>query len=171
LNISSAKELPDMSANTMTQVKATAQCTDEALITGNATLAGEVAPAGRPFRASYPGVAEAVGQARAHVAAVLAGVPYADGAVFALGEVAANAVVHSRSGHPGGSFTIATDVLPGELVIVAVSDQGGPWAERDADTYPHGLEIVKAMGALVRVNGGDDGRTVCVILPWASPPS
>ena len=33
----------------------------------------------------------------------------------ALGEVAANAVMYGRSGHPGGSFTIAAGVLSGEL--------------------------------------------------------
>jgi anti-sigma regulatory factor (Ser/Thr protein kinase) len=120
----------------------------------------------RLFWASYPGVPEAVTAARHHVARVLAGVPCAEDVAFALGEVAANAVVHSRSGRPGGRFTVATDVVPGVLAAVVVTDQGGPWSGRADDTYPHGLEIVAAMATEVRVDGDDDGRTIWVIFPW-----
>jgi len=120
----------------------------------------------RLFWASYPGLPEAVTAARHHVAQALAGAPCAEDALFAVSEVAANAVVHSRSGRPGGWFTVAADVVPGVLAAVVVTDQGGPWAGRAADTYPHGLEIVRAMATEVRVDGDDDGRTVWVIFPW-----
>jgi anti-sigma regulatory factor (Ser/Thr protein kinase) len=120
----------------------------------------------RLFWASYPGVPEAVTVARHHVAQALAGVPCAEDLVFAVSEVGANAVVHSRSGQPGGWFSVAADVIPGVLAAVVVTDQGGPWGGRAADTYPHGLEIVRTMATEVRVDGDDDGRTVWVIFPW-----
>jgi hypothetical protein len=120
----------------------------------------------RLFWASYPGVPESVTTARHHVAQALTGAPCIDDALFALSEVAANAVMHSRSGRPGGWFTIAADVVPGVLVAVVVTDQGGPWAGRAAGTYPHGLEIVRCMATEVRVDGDDDGRTVWVTFGW-----
>ena len=120
----------------------------------------------RLFWASYPGVPEAVTAARHHVAQVLAGAPCIDDALFALTEIAANAVLHTRSGQPGGWFTVAADVVPGVLAAVVVTDQGGPWAGRATDTYPHGLEIVAAMATEVRVDGDEDGRTIWVIFPW-----
>jgi anti-sigma regulatory factor (Ser/Thr protein kinase) len=106
--------------------------------------------------ARYPGQA----------AVALAGVPAADDAVWCLGEVASNAVVHSRSGQPGGSFTVAADVYPGALVAIVVTDQGGPWTGRAADTCPHGLEVVRTLATDVRIDGDDNGRSVWVILPW-----
>jgi anti-sigma regulatory factor (Ser/Thr protein kinase) len=120
----------------------------------------------RLFWASYPGVPEAVTAARHHVADALAGTPCIDDALFALTEVAANAVLHTRSGRPGGWFTVAADVVPGVLAAIVVTDQGGPWARRAADTYPHGLEIVRTMATEVRVDGDEDGRTIWVIFAW-----
>jgi serine/threonine-protein kinase RsbW len=124
------------------------------------------APVERRFRASYPGIPEAVGVARHQVAAALAGVPCAEDVVYALSEVASNAVLHSRSGMPGGHFTVAIDVLPPALAAVTVTDQGGPWAGRAADTYPHGLEIVRQLAASVRIDGDERGRTIRVVFPW-----
>jgi anti-sigma regulatory factor (Ser/Thr protein kinase) len=69
----------------------------------------------RLFWASYPGVPEAVTAARHHITQVLAGVPCAEDVAYAVSEVGANAVMHSRSGQPGGWFTVAADVLPGVL--------------------------------------------------------
>jgi len=124
----------------------------------------------RVFCATFPGVPESVGDARHQVAAVLEGMPAADDVVFSLGEVATNAVVHSRSGGPGGWFSVVADVLPGELVVVAVSDQGGPWAEPEVHAYKHGLAIVAELAASVSVEGDDVGRTVWVVFPWVPTP-
>jgi anti-sigma regulatory factor (Ser/Thr protein kinase) len=124
------------------------------------------APVERLFHASYPGIPEAVRAARRHVAAALAGVPCAGDVVYALSEVASNAVVHSRSGLPGGHFTVVADVLPGALAAIMVTDQGGPWADRAADTYPHGLEIVRRLAASLRIDGDEHGRTIWVLFPW-----
>ena len=118
------------------------------------------------FHACYPGIPEAVSTARHQVAAALAGVPCAGDVVYALSEVASNAVLHSRSGLPGGHFTVAVDVLPGALAAVMVTDQGGPWAGRATDTYPHGLEIVRQLSASVHIDGDEDGHTIWVLFPW-----
>jgi serine/threonine-protein kinase RsbW len=120
----------------------------------------------RVHHASYPGVPEAVRAARQHVAGVLAGVPAAEDVVYAVSEVASNAVLHSRSGHPGGRFTVAVDIVAGALVSVVVTDQGGPWKDGGPDFYPHGLQIVRELAAAVRIDGGEDGRTVWALFPW-----
>jgi serine/threonine-protein kinase RsbW len=120
----------------------------------------------RLFWASYPGAPEAVRAARHHVAQALAAVPCIEDVAFAVSEIATNAVLHSRSGQPGGWFTVAADVVPGVLAAVVVTDQGGAWAGRAGDTYPHGLEIVRTMATEVRVDGDDDGRTIRVIFGW-----
>jgi hypothetical protein len=141
---------------------------------GEGTAQGLVGlPAPRPggavqrvLHVSLPGVPIAVSQARHRLAAALVGVPAAEDAVFCLGEVATNAVVHSRSGRPGGQFTITADVLAGALVVLAVADEGGRWTGREADSYPHGLEIVRALAVYARADGDDNGRTVWVVLGW-----
>jgi hypothetical protein len=124
---------------------------------------------GRVLNATYAGVPESVGEARHRLAAALAGVPVAEDAVFCLGEVATNAVVHSRSGRPGGRFTVTASVLPGALVVLTVADEGGTWTGREADTYPHGLEIAREMALFLRIDGDELGRTVWVVLAWERP--
>jgi serine/threonine-protein kinase RsbW len=111
------------------------------------------------------GAPESVGELRHQVTEALAGIPCAQDAVYALNEVATNAVVHSRSGGDG-VFTVAVDVVPGSLVEFTVTDQGGPWQEGGPDFYLHGLGIVREMAAKVQVEGGEDGRTVRVSFPW-----
>jgi serine/threonine-protein kinase RsbW len=118
--------------------------------------------------ARYPGVPEAIQVARRDAATALHGVPAAEDAVYCLSEIATNAIVHSRSGDAGGFFTVATDVLPGELVLIAVADQGGLWKDSQADTYLHGLAIVNEMSAAIRVDGNEDSRTVWVRFSWAA---
>jgi anti-sigma regulatory factor (Ser/Thr protein kinase) len=145
-----------------------------AVTSGSAGTGQDLVPTGLPRRAalervhhaSYPGVREAVSQARHHVVAALAGMPGCQDAAFAVSELASNAVLHSRSGDPGGWFTVAVDVVAGALVAVVVTDQGGPWKDSGPDFYPHGLQIVRDLAAGVRIDGGEDGRTIWVLFPW-----
>jgi serine/threonine-protein kinase RsbW len=120
----------------------------------------------RVLQATYPGVPGSVGVVRHQAAEALAGVPCAEDAVYALSEVATNAVVHSRSGHDGGEFTVVVDVFPGSQVAFTVTDQGGPWQEGGPDFYLHGLGIVREMAAAIRIDGDQDGRTVRVSFGW-----
>jgi two-component sensor histidine kinase len=119
----------------------------------------------RVLRVRYPGKPEWVSRLRHQVTEALAGIPCAQDAIYALNEVATNAVVHSRSGQ-GGQFTVAVVVFAGSQVEFAVTDQGGPWQEGGPDFYLHGLGIVREIAAKVQVVGGEDGRTVRVSFPW-----
>src|SRR5438045_3586425 len=67
----------------------------------------------RVLEASYPGEPESVRKMRHQVTEALAGIPCAEDAIYALNEVATNAVVHSRSGQDDGEFAVAVDVFPG----------------------------------------------------------
>lgn len=75
----------------------------------------------------FPGRPDQVRHARQYLAKVLEGCPAADDAVLCLSELASNAVVHSRSRQPGGTFTVRAHVH-GQRLRVEVCDQGGPWA-------------------------------------------
>jgi serine/threonine-protein kinase RsbW len=87
-------------------------------------------------------------------------------------ELAANAVLHSRSGLPGGHFSVEVAVCAGQWVRVAVEDSGGPWAERgtgDGDTEGgRGLHIVSALSAAMGITGNASGRTAWFCCRWGS---
>jgi serine/threonine-protein kinase RsbW len=90
---------------------------------------GLATPGAGPHEQVFPADASQVGAARAFLSALLAGNPAADAAVLCLSELATNAIVHSRSREPGGSFTVR--VQPGgQRLRVEVRDQGGPWHPR-----------------------------------------
>ena len=72
------------------------------------------------------GDAGQVRAARRFLAGLLDGCPAADDALLCVSELATNAVVHSRSGRPGGRFTVRAMVRAGS-VRVEVTDEGGPW--------------------------------------------
>ena len=55
-----------------------------------------------------------VDETRAFLRKALAGCPRADDAIALGSEFSANAVLHSRSGAPGGTFTVRTEVSEDE---------------------------------------------------------
>jgi anti-sigma regulatory factor (Ser/Thr protein kinase) len=75
---------------------------------------------------TFPANSAHVRDARRFLATILDGHPKADDALLCLSELATNAVVHSRSRQPGGSFTVRTH-LDSRHLRVEVCDQGGPW--------------------------------------------
>jgi serine/threonine-protein kinase RsbW len=75
---------------------------------------------------AFPAVPAQVAEARRFLAGLLDAGPAADDAVLCLSELAANAIVHSRSREPGGSFSVRVQVDEQRL-RVEVGDQGGPW--------------------------------------------
>lgn len=67
-----------------------------------------------------------VRRVRQFVATITGELPMAHDAVACVSELAANAIVHSRSGGSRGWFTVRVD-LAAETLRVEVQDQGGPW--------------------------------------------
>jgi len=126
----------------------------------------------RVFSAGYRGVPSAVGQARRDEARMLDGFPAAETLILLLSEVATNAVMHSRSGLPGGHFAVVVvDLLRGEYAKVTVIDDGGPWAGRAHGgdiAYRHGLSIVQDLSAGMCIEGDDAGRAVWFVCGWAA---
>lgn len=106
--------------------------------------------------------------------------PAADDAVLVVSELVSNALLHSRSGLPGGEITVIAAVRPGRLRL-EVTDQGdprpaGPGAVAlDPDERGRGLEIVAALATEWGINAGPGLRTtwaelnVAFHLPTAVP--
>ena len=86
-------------------------------------------------------------------------------------ELAANAVLHSRSGLPGGHFSVEV-ACAGQSVRVTVADSGGPWTERgiggiDAECG-RGLHIVAALSADMGMTGDAAGRMAWFCCRWGA---
>src|ERR1700761_1926654 len=95
---------------------------------------------------TYAGTAEQVGAVRADLGPFLGDFPAADDLILLASEMSANAVLHSRSGRPGKTFTVRAELHPGSHAWVEVEDQGGEWAERDpGDEHGRGLAILAAV--------------------------
>jgi anti-sigma regulatory factor (Ser/Thr protein kinase) len=92
--------------------------------------------------ATYPGRADQLHHVRRAVTRHLAGCAAANDAVLIASELAANAILHSRS--RAGHFTIRTELYPDHVRIEA-EDSGGPWRRRQPDSRPHGLDMVEAL--------------------------
>jgi serine/threonine-protein kinase RsbW len=110
---------------------------------------------------AFPGEASQVREARRFLAHCLAGCAVADDAVTCLSELAANAVLHSNSRLPGGSFTVHAGRGPSGRLRVEVVDQGGPWTPGPDLSGQHGrgLLIVARLAADWGIISHHDGRT------------
>jgi hypothetical protein len=111
---------------------------------------------------------------RKDLAPVLDGCPVADDFVLLASELVTNAIVHSRSGLPGGVLTVRAEVRPGDFAWLEVEDLGGPWIEREPDEESgRGLDLVTALageGNWAVENGSVPGtRLVWVRLDWSRP--
>lgn len=74
----------------------------------------------------FPATIDQVSHARRLLAGIVAGCQQADDALVCMSELVTNAIVHSHSREPGGSFTVLAH-LDRQRLRVEVSDQGGPW--------------------------------------------
>lgn len=106
-----------------------------------------------------PGDARSVPAARRWVAELLAGELAAEDAIMCLSELAANAVLHSRSRQPGGTFSVRATGCQA-MIRIEVCDEGGLGLGPDGD-HPRGrgLTIVAALASAWGVEGDTTGRT------------
>lgn len=113
------------------------------------TRQAEAASAGAPaitWARDFPGTSEQAGRARRFLAAILC-----------LSELASNACLHSRSGRPGGCFTVRAE-LSVQGLRVEVRDDGGPWVwPARPDEHGRGLLIVASL-ARAWGRSGDSAR-------------
>jgi anti-sigma regulatory factor (Ser/Thr protein kinase) len=70
-----------------------------------------------PWSRTFPATPEHTGHARRFLAAILNGSPLTPDAVACLAELANNAIVHSASRHPGGTFTVRAHTSPAGLRV------------------------------------------------------
>lgn len=113
-----------------------------------------------------------VREARRFLVGILNGCPCADDVLLAASEFTSNSVLYSASSRPGGTFTVAAEILDDEHVRIEVRDQGGPWIQRDHhDGRMHGLDIIARL-AVAHGFSGDPltGWTTWAILPWHPAP-
>jgi anti-sigma regulatory factor (Ser/Thr protein kinase) len=87
-----------------------------------------------------------------------------------LAELASNAVVHSNSRRPGGTFTVRAHTSPSRL-LVEVEDHGGPWAPPPITAGPdaprgRGLLIVAALADVWDITPKTTAthRTACFLM-------
>jgi anti-sigma regulatory factor (Ser/Thr protein kinase) len=117
-----------------------------------------------PLLRVLPGKPEAVGAAR-QIARELLGDehPATQTAMLLLSELVTNAVLHSKSGEPGGSVTVALCSVPAGILI-QVRDDGGPSEPRvsaisaDGAEHGYGLLLVDALAERWGTIPSPDGR-------------
>jgi anti-sigma regulatory factor (Ser/Thr protein kinase) len=118
------------------------------------------------YQRTFPGRADQVAQVRRDLAAHLNGSPAAADTILIGSELAANAIIHTRS--RGSTFRVRCQLSPGAARI-EVEDLGGPWRRRNPGDRPHGLDIIQALtgpgqwGTQATAAGG---RIVWAQLTW-----
>lgn len=149
---------------------------DTAVSAGSAA-SGTAAPpsAAQPLRRAFRGERGQVPLVRDFVSCCLDGrrcpAEAVQDIVACATELAANAVLHSRSGLPGGHFSVEV-AWAGQSVRVTVEDSGGPWTERgdggiDAECG-RGLRIVAALSADMGIAGDVAGRAAWFCCRWGT---
>jgi anti-sigma regulatory factor (Ser/Thr protein kinase) len=121
-------------------------------------------------RRTFPGLPDQVPVARQWLARMIDGFAAADDVLLACSELTTNAIMHSDSGLPDGTFTVRLAIRQ-DIVRVEVLDQGGVWAGRpqlhrfegdqaeDASQCGRGLTIVAAITDAWGISGDHEGRT------------
>ncbi|MFJ6085392.1 ATP-binding protein [Streptomyces sp. NPDC092369] len=119
----------------------------------------------RVWGLTCPGFPEEVSRARRWTRDILRGSPLAEDAELIVGELSANAILHTASGREAGSFHLALAVST-QVIALSVTDGGGtgtaPKVEHLDQEAEHGrgLEMVSAIAHRVVVHDNDGGRTV-----------
>jgi len=95
---------------------------------------------------SFPGQPGQVRRARALLTRFLSGCPAGEDTVLLVSELATNAIAHSASGYPGGTFTVRARLSDTGRVYAEVEDQGSGWDGNLASGEPpHGLYLLRQL--------------------------
>ncbi len=90
------------------------------------------------------------------------GCPVTGDLALLVSELCANAIAHSASGRPGGTFAVRVSHLHGDHVHAEVRDGGSDWhgdIGRSA-SRPHGLYLLLALAADCGTEGDGGSRVV-----------
>lgn len=120
------------------------------------------------FDRTYQGLVDQVARVRADLAQAAYGCPVADDLILLASEVATNAILHSKSGHPAQTFTVRATFYRGDYVWAEVVDRGGSWMHDEHDEHGRGLSIVAAIAGDGNwdVEGDEASRVVWFRLDW-----
>ena len=123
------------------------------------------ARAASAWEQTYPGTKDQAAQVRASLRLFLDGSPLEGDAVTLVSELAANAVTHSRSRLPGGTFTVRAQLCEDGGLHAEVEDQGSGW-DGDLSTAecPHGLYLLRALSADCGTRPGKQGWMTWFVL-------
>jgi serine/threonine-protein kinase RsbW len=124
----------------------------------------------------FPGEPPLVGQARSWIAELLPACSPLDDLLLLASELASNAVAHTRSGQPGGQFTVEVTWSP-QSARVVVGDQGSdevpvavasPGEQGEYLESGRGLLLVDALSAAWGTAGDADARWLWADVEWRS---
>jgi serine/threonine-protein kinase RsbW len=127
------------------------------------------APEAITFERAYPGTISQPRQVRADLAGIVVGFPVVDSLVLLASELATNAVLHSKSGHPDREFTVRATFYLGDYAWVEVIDEGGAWTQDKHDEeHGRGLAVVAAVAGDGNwgIEGDVSSRVVWFRLDW-----
>jgi serine/threonine-protein kinase RsbW len=133
-------------------------------------LTSPLAP--RTCAGSFPGRRDTIRDARTFLAAFLGSSVVTDDAVLLASELYANAIAHSASGHPGGTFTLRARLTGEGHLHAEVEDLGSPWnGNLTAARSPHGLYLLRQLSADCGARPGSRGWVTwfTIAVPAACP--
>ncbi|MEU5883345.1 ATP-binding protein [Spirillospora sp. NPDC047279] len=126
------------------------------------------------WQRDFPGTPAQARTARAFVTHLLPHHPRLDDILLVLNELVVNAIRHTESGEPGGTFTV--EILTGDNgVAVSAADQGGPNEPTTNPTHDlqesgRGLHMVSLTAETWTWHGNEDGRRVTAVFMNDSAP-
>ncbi|WP_433151948.1 ATP-binding protein [Actinomadura nitritigenes] len=132
------------------------------------------APDAQRWRRPFPGTPDQAAAVRRFTTMLLSGCPVLDDILLTVDELVVNALRHTRSGRPGGIFTVELAHWEG-AVAVAVTDEGAssePAVTDAADDVEsgRGLRTVSLLAAGWGWFGNDRSRTVAALFAATAEP-